>query len=193
MTNVSRRMLLKGGIAISASIGGWPPFLSASPAAAQLASQSETNAQRTALDLGGDWAFRRDDQAQGIKERWFSGPLPVGLGPHIITLPGTTDEAHAGHLNSEEPSLSGLYRENIYVGPAWYQREIDVPESWRGKSLTLFLERVHWVTHAWLDGRELGTQESLISPHTYDLGTGVTPGKHLVTLCIDNTLIYDLG
>src|ERR1035438_10543306 len=55
------------------------------------------------------------------------------------------------------------------------------------------MERTHWVTHAWLDGKALGTQESLIAPHVYDLGTLLSPGKHLLTICVDNTLLFDLG
>jgi hypothetical protein len=145
------------------------------------------------LDLSGEWSFYRDDEGRGLGERWYLNTLPAGLGSRMIHLPGTTDEAQAGHANPEAPSLSGLYRKNVYIGPAWYQREIDIPASWRGKSLTLFLERVHWTTHAWIDGKSLGTQESLISPHTYELGIDLTPGKHLLTLCVDNTLLYDLG
>jgi len=120
--------------------------------------------------------------------------LPAnGTGPSEIALPGTTDQARAGIPNPEAPSLSGLYRPNVYTGPAWYQREIEIPLEWKGKTVTLFMERTHWVTHAWLDGNALGTQESLIAPHVYDLGTQISPGKHLLTICADNTLLFDLG
>ena len=43
--------------------------------------------------------------------------------------------------------------------------------------MTLFLERVRWVTHVWLDDQFIGTQDSLIAPHVYDFGTGVTPAN----------------
>ena len=59
--------------------------------------------------------------------------------------------------------------------------------------MTLFLERVRWVTRVWLDDRFIGTQDSLIAPHIYDLGTGVNPGKHRLTICVDNTVKIDLG
>jgi hypothetical protein len=57
----------------------------------------------------------------------------------------------------------------------------------------LFLERAHWVSQVWLDDQFIGTQDSLCIPHGYDLGTALTPGKHRLTLCIDNTLKFDLG
>lgn len=193
MAAISRRTLLKGGVATSATLAVSSSLLSSAPGWSQETSKTAAASSHDSLDLSGDWTFNRDDEGRGIGEQWFAGTLPVGLGIRSIALPGTTDEAHAGHTNAEEPSLSGLYRENTYTGPAWYQREIAIPESWRGKTLSLFLERVHWVTHAWIDGKPLGTQESLISPHIYDLGTNITPGKHLLTLCVDNTLLYDLG
>jgi hypothetical protein len=193
MTEISRRTLLKGSIASSAALAASSSLLSALPVWSQQTTATPTGSDHGRLDLNGEWTFNRDDEARGIAENWFAGALPVGLGARSIVLPGTTDEARVGHANPHVPSLSGLYRENTYTGPAWYQREIEIPEIWRGKSLSIFLERIHWVTHAWLDGKALGTQESLISPHIYDLGTEVAPGKHLLTICVDNTLIYDLG
>ena len=194
MTSISRRYLLKAGIATSASIAF--PFSTSS----RLEGESRTSPVsadsrfQQVLDLSGSWRFRRDDNKQGMNQGWFRNLLPAnGTGPSEIALPGTTDQARAGIANPESPSLSGLYRPNLYTGPAWYQREIEIPLQWKGKSVTLFMERAHWVTHAWLDGTALGTQESLIAPHVYDLGTLLSPGKHQLTICVDNTLLFDLG
>jgi hypothetical protein len=57
----------------------------------------------------------------------------------------------------------------------------------------LFLERCRWVTTVWLDGKRIGTQDSLIAPHVYDFGIDVTPGKHRLTICVDNTVKIVLG
>ena len=80
----------------------------------------------------------------------------------------------------------------VYVGPAWYQRTISVPEKWKGKRVCLFLERAHWQTHVWLDDRDCGTQDSLSTPHVYDLGQ-VAPGEHRLTIRVDNRLAVDVG
>ncbi len=146
------------------------------------------------LPLAGTWHFSRDDDKVGISKKWYEAELrTVGGGPTNISLPGTTDEAKAGIPNPAKPNLDGLYRPNIYTGPAWYQRDVDIPETWRGKHITLFLERNHWTVHVWLDGKDIGTQDSLISPQVYDLGSNTTPGKHRLTVCVDNTLKYSLG
>lgn len=188
----SRRNVLKAGLATTLAMAAPTPLaalLRDNPADALGGKKSKTR-----IDLSGKWRFCRDDAKAGLAEHWFKGTLPdLPNQPSSISLPGTTDEAAAGLRNPKPPSLDGLYRPNQYTGFAWYQREVIVPADWEKKSISLFLERTHWVTQAWLDGRPLGTQNSLISPHVYDLGTEVNPGTHLLTLCVDNTLIYDLG
>ena len=63
-----------------------------------------------------------------------------------------------------------------YVGPAWYQRAIELPPDWTGKRITLTLERCHWATQLWIDGCEIGSRDSLATPQVYDLGTRWCPG-----------------
>ncbi len=143
------------------------------------------------LSLAGNWDFRRDDQKSGEKAQWFASPLGGG---QTIKLPGTMEEAKLGIPNPQPPSLVGLYRPNTYEGMAWYQRQVEIPDAWRGKRIELFLERVRWVSRAWLDGQPIGgPQDSLIAPHIFDLGTKVSPGSHQLTLGIDNTKKIDLG
>jgi len=142
----------------------------------------------SAMDLSGTWRFRLDPKHVGIEEKWFATRLP-----DEIDLPGTTDEAKLGLPNPAKPSLEGLYRPNVYAGPAWYQRDIDIPAKWKGKRAQLFLERVHWETRVWLDGHEVGgMQDSLVAPHLHELGE-LTAGKHVLTICVDNRLKFDLG
>ena len=86
-----------------------------------------------------------------------------------------------------------LQPEKHYVGAAWYQRDVDIPAAWQGKRVVLSLERPHWETRVWLDGREIGTNTSLSTPHCYDLGTGLAPGKHTLTLRVDNRVIVNVG
>ena len=112
------------------------------------------------ISLAGTWRFRLDPNKVGIEQQWYATRLP-----DEIKLPGTTDEAKLGLPNPAKPSLDGLYRPNVYTGPAWYQRDIEIPADWQDKRVELLLERVHWETRVWLDGREIGTQDSLIAPH----------------------------
>lgn len=136
------------------------------------------------IPLAGEWRF----EISGSNSQGFARCLPGK-----IHLPGTVDDAGLGAKNTAKPNLLGPYRTYNHVGPAWYQRDIGIPPAWKGKRITLLLERVRWTTRVWLDDKPLGQQDSLISPHLYDLGTAVAPGKHRMTICVDNTVKMDLG
>ncbi len=141
--------------------------------------------------LAGDWKFRLDENKAGVTEKWFGQPL---AGDEKIKLPGTMDDAMLGPKNTKAPTLAGPYRLYDYAGQAWYQREIEIPAAWQGKRVTLFLERCRWVTQVWLDGKPCGEPlDSLIAPHVHELGVGLAPGKHTLTMLVDNTVKIDLG
>ncbi|MDP4292569.1 MAG: glycoside hydrolase family 2 TIM barrel-domain containing protein, partial [Bacteroidota bacterium] len=80
-----------------------------------------------------------------------------------------------------------LTPEKYYVGAAWYQKEVTIPDNWKGKRIVLFLERAHWETTVWIDGKKTGMQNSLCTPHQYDLA-GITPGRHIITIRVDNRI-----
>lgn len=143
-----------------------------------------------ASSLAGRWRFRLDPDNTGQSEKWYAATL---AGDTAVKLPGTMDDAGLGPRNTNAPTLAGPYRLHDYAGPAWYQREFELPRAWAGQRLSLFLERCRWVTRVWLDDRFIGTQDSLIAPHVYDLGIENPPGKHRLTICVDNTVKLDLG
>lgn len=82
----------------------------------------------------------------------------------------------------------GLTPVRVYQGAAWYQRDITIPSGWRGKKIVLALERVHWESRLWLDSTEVGMQNSLSTPHEYDLTRWLRGGRHTLTLLIDNRI-----
>ena len=138
------------------------------------------------VDLSGKWQFKLDPKKIGEKDGWFNHQLADS-----IKLPGTTDEAGYGEktVGSDDGTLTRVYK---YYGPAWYSKEIDVPADWTGKDLEFFMERAMWKTIVWVDGRKVGSYDSLAAPHVYNLGK-LTPGKHRLTVSIDNSLIYNIG
>ena len=85
-----------------------------------------------------------------------------------------------------------LQPDKYYSGVAWYQRDFKVPKSWSGKRIVLSLERPHWETQVWLDGKMIGTNDSLSTPHEYDFGQ-IDPGKHTLTIRVDNRLVVNIG
>lgn len=60
-----------------------------------------------------------------------------------------------------------LTRKFEYCGQAWYQREVIIPEEWKDKEITLNLERCHWETTVYVDGKEIGAKEHLSVPNRF--------------------------
>ncbi len=140
------------------------------------------------LSLAGRWAFQMDPDDRGLTESW---PTRTIVLPDKITLPGTMDQAGFG-TKTTNAEVGVLTRVVKYYGPAWYQREITVPAAWQNKDVELFLERVIWQSRVWVDGQPCDEQESLNTPHRHLLGR-LTPGRHVLTLRIDNRPLYPIG
>ncbi|WP_152395050.1 sugar-binding domain-containing protein [Paenibacillus guangzhouensis] len=139
------------------------------------------------LDLHGQWRFDLDSHGEGVKERWFARDLRAS-----ISLPGSTDE-HGYGEKSEDVDTFRLNRKFKYIGEAWYQRDVIIPEAWRGKRVTLFLERCLWATDVWIDDCYVGKEDSLSTPHVHDLRSLLTPGVHRLTIKVDNRPQVNLG
>jgi hypothetical protein len=174
-----------------------------------------TAAQSDHISLAGQWRFQLDRGNAGLSEQWFERSLPDKL-----RLPGSLPAQGIGEEVSVETKWTGdivdkswfnapeyapyrkpsnikvpfwLQPEKYYVGVAWYQRGIEIPANWQGKRVVLTLERPHWETRVWVDGRALGSNNSLSTPHEYDLGAALVPGKHRLTIRVDNGMVVDVG
>lgn len=167
---------------------------------------------RDSLDLAGAWRLRLDAKDEGTTAGWAAKPLAT---QDRIRLPNTTDLAGFGFpldTNTmqhacpyptttifpgvKEPSKADergfLVRRHLFVGPAWYEREVQVPEAWRERWVKLRLERAMWLTEVWVDGQPVGKCDSLVAEHRYDLGR-LTPGSHRLTVRVDNRMIHNLS
>ena len=80
-----------------------------------------------------------------------------------------------------------LTPEKHYVGKAWYKRSVYVPRDWKNMNVTLFLERPHIETIVYVNGREVGLQRSLSTPHQYDVTSFLVPGsRNTIAVCVYN-------
>ncbi len=134
------------------------------------------------IDLSGAWRVSLGDPAAGAAA-WRE-----------IQLPGTLDDAGLGAPVTLAPELSRrvltrLQRKVTHTGPAWYEREVDLPADWAGRRVELELERVLWRSTVFVDGRECSQADSLSAPHRHDLGP-LAPGRHTLRLVVDNRDIH---
>jgi hypothetical protein len=132
------------------------------------------------LSLAGTWRF----ELRGPSPAGAPGALPNLKFDDQIELPGTTETNNKGQQSGPgwDGQLTRLYR---FDGPAWYQRDVDVPKAWRGKQITLFLERTKY-TQIWVDGKAIGAGNFFCTPQEFVLG-GLEPGPHQLTIVVDNT------
>ncbi|MFC6859927.1 sugar-binding domain-containing protein [Zunongwangia atlantica] len=165
----------------------------------------------TRIDLAGNWNFRIDSLDLGEDEEWFKKSLEDS-----ISLPGSMAENGKGHdidlhthwtANMWNDSLwyrdekyaeyrqpgnikisSWLSPEKKYYGAAWYQKTVKIPKDWNEKNVFLDLERAHWETTLWIDGQKVGAENLLATPHMYNLTDLLSPGKHRISIRVDNRI-----
>ncbi|MBX3435043.1 MAG: glycoside hydrolase family 2 [Pirellulales bacterium] len=180
------------------------------------AAQAEPAAE---LDLAGSWRLALDPDAQGVAAQWYrpdqrerfarEARLPGSLDEQRIGDPVSlatpwvgdwersgyrTDPRYAPYRPPHEVKLPfWLTPDTHYVGPAWYRRTVRVPDAWRGRRVTLQLERCHWTTAVWIDGQAVGRRDSLSAPHEYDVTDWARPGEREIVVCVDNRVHVHLG
>jgi hypothetical protein len=174
----------------------------------------ESGQSAETLSLAGKWRFDLDRADQGMTDKWFDRSLRSS-----IHLPGSLPEQEIGDDVTLDTKWTGgivdrslftapqfaKYREEgrvkvpfwlqpdkYYAGVAWFQRDVEIPSDWSGKRIVLSLERPHWETRLWLDGKAIGTNNSLATPHEYVLGQ-LAPGKHTLSIRVDNRILIDIG
>lgn len=173
-------------------------------------------AQNKKIDLQGKWRFQIDRNDVGETERWFSKKLNDN-----ITLPGSMAENWKGDdvtLNTQwtasiydssffyNPRLERFRKQDnlklpfwltpvkYYVGVAWYQKDVVVPNTWKNDRILLFLERPHTETRVWINNQEVGMQNSLCVPHVFEIGQYLKSGNNTITISVDNrTKDIDVG
>jgi hypothetical protein len=139
-----------------------------------------------AMSLAGTWRFRLDPDNAGVAKQWFKETLDDS-----VTLPGTTDTNFKGVVKDEK-AIDRLSRVWYWKGPAWYQREVEIPDTWKGKRITLSLERTK-NTRVWVDERDCGGEDTLSASHVFDLTPALTPGRHVITVLVDNAKLPPVG
>ena len=144
--------------------------------------------EKNEMDLSGEWAFQTDvmDFRRGSLDVRYCHRLQES-----IVLPGITDDYKIGY-KSPYRHLDRLTRVYEYMGPAWYQREIEIPAAWKGKRIFLYFERTHWLSSVYVGKEEVSKIDYISIPHNHELTQWLHPGKkELITFCIDNRYQYD--
>lgn len=162
------------------------------------------------INLSGEWKVYLDREDLGFTKLRNNASFT-----EAVTLPGSLVENGMGDEISLSTHWTGQivdsswhnaekyaqYREegNIkipfwlqpelkYLGAAWFQKEVMIPDNWSNKNIVLHLERPHWETKLWIDDQEIGMQNSLATTHSYRVNKYLTPGKHIISIRVDNRI-----
>ena len=129
------------------------------------------------IDLQGVWKFSLDPNGT---------VTPTSKLSDEILLPGTTDTNRKGNAITDTLQTNHLSRLYSYVGKAWYQQVVDIPDSWKNRRIILFMERTK-PSSVFIDGKQVGKQDNISTPQEYELSSFLKPGRHVLTIMIDNS------
>ena len=167
------------------------------------------------FSLAGEWKFKIDSLDQGLTDDWNNKVLD-----ETVTLPGSMAENGKGNDVSLKTNWTGdiidrsffnekkyeKYRQpdnfkvpfwlqpvKYYKGAAWYQKEFELPVDREDKNVELFLERPHWESTLFVNGKKAGSENSLAVAHIYDITDLVVKGKNRLSIRIDNRMVVPVG
>lgn len=127
------------------------------------------------LDLSGTWTARIEGDT--VESR-------------SLAFPGTLDQLPRETFPNPDPSMTRWIRRHRTVGVARISRDIRIPDSWAGRRVEIFLEKVHIRTRILLDGHCVSLQDSLSIPHRHQFRLPARlPGQ--VEIEIDNRPTLD--
>ncbi|MDE5586643.1 MAG: beta-glucuronidase [Muribaculaceae bacterium] len=141
------------------------------------------------IDLSGTWQFGYGDTPEYNDVINLPGSMLTNGKGHDVD----TETKWTGSLYDMSYYYSDLYKpyrepgnikfpffltpDKEYVGNAYYSKTVHVPADWRGKRVLLHLERPHIETTLTVNGKEVGHQMSLSTPHEFDVTEFVVPGE----------------
>lgn len=121
------------------------------------------------------WQASLDERDRGARERWFDPETPAA-GWETMELPTTWESA----------GLTGV------DGFVWFRREINLPQEWAGKDLTLRLGPINDRDRSYFNGVEVGRTESegqADMPRVYTVpGAAVKSGSNVISV-----RVHDVG
>ena len=146
------------------------------------------NSER-AIDLAGIWKFAMGDEPNYNDHVMLPGSMLTNdkgedLSVNTQWTSSLYDSSYFFNPYMEKYRKEGemkfpffLTPTKHYVGNAWYSRQFYVPADMKGQRLTLFLERPHIETTVFINGKEVGHQMSLSTPHVYDVTEYINAGE----------------
>lgn len=146
-----------------------------------------SNAQT--IDLSGEWQFSKGDKPTYSERITLPGSmLTNGKGDEVTVdtkwVSSLYDSSFYFNPYMAKYRVAGkmkfpffLTPSKHYVGNAWYAKTVNIPKSWKKRSVILHLERPHIETTVYVNGKNAGHKMSLSVPHEFDITPYIIAGK----------------
>ena len=161
------------------------------------------------INITGDWSVHLENQdgqphLQESKIRLPGSLAENGLGYSVdLKTPWVgftggggwdTDPRYKPYRKKENFKVPfWLQPDAYYRGKAWFSKVIVIPDDWNDQEIRVTLERCHWKTTLLIDGKIIGSRDSLCVPHVYDINSTIGSGEHTLTICVDNNYHVRVG
>lgn len=122
---------------------------------------------RQQLNINREWKFRLGDLEQDQLNlidysTWEDASLP-----HSFSIPYFLDN-------------------NVYQGYGWYYKEIEIPEEWMNKNISLEFEGAFIETELFVNSIEVGKHVGGYTGFNFDISKYIKPGKNKIAIRINN-------
>jgi beta-galactosidase len=132
---------------------------------------------RIVEDIDCGWRFALGDQPA-----WFS-PAVDDSSWRLLNVPHDWSiEGDYSRTNSTT-ELCGY----LPSGVAWYRREFQVTNDWKGKAVAVEFEGIYMNSEVWLNGLRVGTRSYGYISFTCDLTSRLQPGRNVIAVRVDNS------
>jgi len=125
--------------------------------------------------------MRVDENGVGVEQEFFNQRFQGETG----RLPGTNQENLKEETVTAKKWPVNFTEIRRFRGSIWYQREINIQDL--SKENILFMERCGWESFVWINGEYVGTRNSLLAPHEYNISAQLKKGGNTITILFDNT------
>jgi len=130
------------------------------------------------LNLNGRWRFEFDPHEIGEKNQWYKG------------------HDYSRNINVPFPwesALSGIH-EPDYLGVAWYERDLELDNSWSGHRIILNFGAVDWKCKVWINGNYVGSHSGGYTPFEFDITEYITlSSKNRLTVMVEDNRYKEGG
>ena len=143
---------------------------------ALLAAGCAGSSPRILTNISRGWRFHRADPGGAEKTAFDDSPWTR------VDLPHT--------WNAQDGQDGG---DNYFRGAAWYRRALDIPASYRGKSVFLRFEGAATVAQVYVNGHLAGTHRGNFGAFCFDITKLIRPGMaNLLAVRVDNSKFDDV-